>query len=86
MPLALVLNELLTNAAKHGTNDRGRVNINVRLSSIRDRTTSMCRTADLGSTLRRPKGGHRGSAWWRRWRKDSREPSRWSEGLERVAL
>jgi two-component sensor histidine kinase len=32
MPLALVLNEPLTNAAKHGTNDRGRVNINVRLS------------------------------------------------------
>jgi two-component sensor histidine kinase len=27
MPLALVLNELLTNAAKDGTNDRGRVNI-----------------------------------------------------------
>jgi two-component sensor histidine kinase len=32
MPLALVLNELLTNAAKHGVNDRGRVTINVGLS------------------------------------------------------
>jgi two-component sensor histidine kinase len=32
MPLALVLNELLTNAAKHGANDRGRVTINVGLS------------------------------------------------------
>jgi two-component sensor histidine kinase len=32
MPLALVLNELLTNAAKHGANDRGRVTINVELS------------------------------------------------------
>ncbi len=32
MPLALVLNELLANAAKHGINDRGRVAINVGLS------------------------------------------------------
>jgi two-component sensor histidine kinase len=32
MPLALVLNELLTNAAKHGANDRGLVAINVGLS------------------------------------------------------
>jgi len=32
MPLALVLNELLTNAAKHGANDRGLVIINVGLS------------------------------------------------------
>ena len=32
LPLALVLNELLTNAAKHGANDRGRVTINVGLS------------------------------------------------------
>jgi two-component sensor histidine kinase len=32
MPLALVLNELLTNAEKHGANDRGRVTINVGLS------------------------------------------------------
>lgn len=32
MPLALVLNELLTNAVKHGANDRGRVTINVGLS------------------------------------------------------
>ena len=31
-PLALLLNELLTNAAKHGANDRGRVTINVGLS------------------------------------------------------
>ena len=31
MPLALVLNELLTNAAKHGADDRGQVTINVRL-------------------------------------------------------
>ena len=32
MPLALVLNELLTNAAKHGANDRGKITINVGLS------------------------------------------------------
>jgi two-component sensor histidine kinase len=32
MPLALVLNELLTNAAKHGADDRGRVTVNVGLS------------------------------------------------------
>ena len=32
VPLALVLNELITNAAKHGANDRGRVTINVGLS------------------------------------------------------
>lgn len=32
VPLALVLNELLTNAAKYGANDRGRVTINVGLS------------------------------------------------------
>jgi two-component sensor histidine kinase len=32
MPLALVLNELLTNAAKHGADDRGRATINVGLS------------------------------------------------------
>jgi two-component sensor histidine kinase len=32
MPLALVLNELLTNAAKHGADDRGQVTINVGLS------------------------------------------------------
>jgi two-component sensor histidine kinase len=32
VPLALVLNELLTNAAKHGANDRGRVSITVGLS------------------------------------------------------
>ena len=32
MPLALVLNELLANAAKHGANDRGRVTIDVGLS------------------------------------------------------
>jgi two-component sensor histidine kinase len=32
VPLALVLNELLTNAAKHGANERGRVTINVGLS------------------------------------------------------
>ncbi len=32
VPLALALNELLTNAAKHGANDRGRVTINVGLS------------------------------------------------------
>jgi len=32
VPLALVLNELLTNAAKHGANDRGRVTIDVGLS------------------------------------------------------
>jgi two-component sensor histidine kinase len=32
MPLALILNELLTNAAKHGANDRGRVTIDVGLS------------------------------------------------------
>jgi two-component sensor histidine kinase len=29
VPLALVLNELLTNAAKHGADNRGRVTINV---------------------------------------------------------
>ncbi len=32
MPLALALNELLTNAAKYGANDRGRITINVGLS------------------------------------------------------
>lgn len=32
VPLALALNELLTNAAKHGADEHGRVNINVRLS------------------------------------------------------
>jgi|SRR5271155_853614 len=32
LPLALVLNELLTNAAKYGANKRGRVTINVGLS------------------------------------------------------
>ena len=32
VPLALVLNELLTNAAKHGANDRGRVTIDVGLN------------------------------------------------------
>jgi two-component sensor histidine kinase len=32
MPLALILNELLTNAAKHGANDRGRIAIDVGLS------------------------------------------------------
>jgi two-component sensor histidine kinase len=32
VPLALVLNELITNAAKHGANDRGQVTINVGLS------------------------------------------------------
>jgi two-component sensor histidine kinase len=32
IPLALVLNELLTNAAKHGANERGQVIINVGLS------------------------------------------------------
>jgi two-component sensor histidine kinase len=32
MPLALALNELLTNAAKYGANDRGRVMIDVGLS------------------------------------------------------
>jgi two-component sensor histidine kinase len=32
VPLALVLNELLTNAAKHGADDRGRVTIDVGLS------------------------------------------------------
>lgn len=32
MPLALVLNELLANAAKHGINEHGRVAINVGLS------------------------------------------------------
>jgi two-component sensor histidine kinase len=34
MPLALILNELLTNAAKHGANERGRVTIDVGLSRI----------------------------------------------------
>ncbi len=32
VPLALALNELLTNAAKHGADDRGRITINVGLS------------------------------------------------------
>jgi len=32
LPLALALNELLTNAAKHGADDRGEVTINVGLS------------------------------------------------------
>jgi two-component sensor histidine kinase len=32
MPLALILNELLTNAVKHGADDNGQVNINVQLS------------------------------------------------------
>jgi two-component sensor histidine kinase len=32
VPVALVLNELLTNAAKHGANDRGQVTVNVGLS------------------------------------------------------
>jgi two-component sensor histidine kinase len=32
VPLALALNELLTNAVKHGADDRGRVTIDVRLS------------------------------------------------------
>ena len=32
MPLALILNELLTNAAKHGADDRGRVTIDAGLS------------------------------------------------------
>ena len=32
VPVALVLNELLTNAAKHGANDHGRVSISVGLS------------------------------------------------------
>src|SRR4029077_2845340 len=32
VPLALALNELLTNAAKHGANDSGEVTINVGLS------------------------------------------------------
>jgi two-component sensor histidine kinase len=34
VPLALVLNELLTNAAKHGADDRGRVAISVGLSQL----------------------------------------------------
>jgi two-component sensor histidine kinase len=32
LPLALALNELLTNAAKHGADDRGKITINVGLS------------------------------------------------------
>jgi two-component sensor histidine kinase len=32
VPLALILNELLTNAAKHGTNERGRATIDVGLN------------------------------------------------------
>ena len=32
VPLALVLNELITNAAKHGADDRGRVTVNVALN------------------------------------------------------
>jgi two-component sensor histidine kinase len=41
VPLALVLNELLTNAAKHGANDRGRVTINVGLDQ-RAGTHELC--------------------------------------------
>jgi two-component sensor histidine kinase len=37
MPLALILNELLTNAAKHGINGRGTGEIQVRLSHSNDR-------------------------------------------------
>jgi len=41
MPLALVLNELITNAAKHGADDHGRVTVNVALNQ-RSGTHELC--------------------------------------------
>ena len=46
VPLALVLNELITNAAKHGADDRGRVTVTVRLS--RSSGTHELRVHDRG--------------------------------------
>jgi two-component sensor histidine kinase len=61
MPLALDLNEVLTNAAKRGANDRGQVTINLGLSQRSgSHELYMCRTADPSSTLRTPKNGHQG--------------------------
>jgi two-component sensor histidine kinase len=41
VPLALILNELITNAAKHGADDRGRVTVNVALNQ-RSGTHELC--------------------------------------------
>jgi two-component sensor histidine kinase len=62
VPLALALNELLTNSVKHGADDRGQVIINVRLSQRSGSHELYVQTADPDSTLRRLKGGHQGSA------------------------
>jgi two-component sensor histidine kinase len=54
LPLALVLNELLTNAAKHGANERGRVKRGAESSVGRDR--SICARPRIRI---RPQGGPR---------------------------
>jgi two-component sensor histidine kinase len=56
VPVALVLNELLTNAAKHGANDRGRVSINVALSQRSGEIELYVQDCGPGFNLRKAQG------------------------------
>jgi two-component sensor histidine kinase len=56
MPLALVLNELLTNAVRHGTNDRGQVTINVGLSQCSGAHELYVQDRGPGFSLKEAKG------------------------------
>ena len=63
VPLALALNELLTDAAKYGSNERGRVFINVGLSQRPGEIELYVQDQGPASTLQRPKNSRQVSAW-----------------------
>jgi two-component sensor histidine kinase len=50
VPLAMVLSELFTNAAKHGADSRGYVAISVELLQHSERLNSMCKTTGPDSS------------------------------------
>jgi two-component sensor histidine kinase len=62
VPLALALNELLTNAAKHGANDRGRVTIDVGLSQRPGEIELYVQDRGLGFDLEKAQGHSSGLA------------------------
>jgi two-component sensor histidine kinase len=62
VPLALALNELLTNAAKYGADDRGRVTINVGLSQRPGEIELYVQDCGLGFDLEKAQGHSSGLA------------------------
>lgn len=85
-PLALILNELLTNAAKHGTAGRDEVSIRVKLTEHAGDTNYPFTTTVRGSTSGTFAVGRRDSGWSRLFRDRSAGHSQSNAVPARFAL